>query len=157
VRRYFELQGYFVRSNIPYKFIKATGGAGWSDIDLCAFHPVRGDALAVEVKGWHTEAITPSHSRDWPSMFYFTRPEATQAIREAIGDRDFDRFLVVGRIGVRGRDEVLAYAHSQGVKILEFKDILKELIDRTEAGRTADSGYEHMIRVLNAYGYLSVP
>ena len=36
--------------------------------------------------------------------------------------------LVVGRIGARGRDEVLAYAHTQGVKILEFKDILKDLI-----------------------------
>ena len=93
VRRYFEIQGYFVRSNIPYKVTKAAGGAGWSDIDLCAYHPVRDHALAVEVKGWHTEAITPSYSRDWPSMFYFTRPEATQAIRAAIGDRDFDRIL----------------------------------------------------------------
>jgi hypothetical protein len=26
VRRYFELKGYFVRSNIPYKFAKGTGG-----------------------------------------------------------------------------------------------------------------------------------
>ena len=47
---------------------------------------------------------------------------------------------------------MLAYAHTQGVKILEFKDILKDLIKATEAGRSADSGYEHMIRVLNAYG-----
>ena len=99
------------------------------------------------MKGWHTEAITPSYSRDWPSMFYFTRPEATVAIRAALGDRAFDRILVVGRIGARGRDEVLAYAHTQGVKILEFKDILKDLIKATEAGRSADSGYQHMIRV----------
>jgi hypothetical protein len=59
VRRYFESKGYFVRSNIPYKFAKGTAGAGWSDIDLCAFHPGTDHALAVEVKGWHTEAIPP--------------------------------------------------------------------------------------------------
>lgn len=46
-------------------------------------------------------------------MFYFTRPEATQAIRDAIGDREFDRVLVVGRIGVIGREYVLAYAHAR--------------------------------------------
>jgi hypothetical protein len=65
--------------------------------------------------------------------------------------------LVVGRIGARGREDVLAYAHAQGVEMLEFTDILKDLIAATEAGRSADSGYEHMIRVLNAYGYLSLP
>ncbi len=58
-RRYLELQGYFVRSNIPYKFVKHGGGAGWSDVDPCALHPTTGRALAMKVKGWHTEAITP--------------------------------------------------------------------------------------------------
>ena len=74
-----------MRSNLPYKVTKAAGGSGWSDIDLCAITLSGDHALAVEVKGWHTEAITLSHSREWPSMFYFTRPEATAG--DPCGDR----------------------------------------------------------------------
>ncbi len=148
------LQGYFVRSNLPYKFSKPTGGTGWSDLDLCAVHPRTGDAAAVEVKGWHTEAITPAHLHEWPSLFYFTREEATKAVRAVIGDRDFRRLLVVGRLGAHGRQEVLAYAAHKGVEILEFPIILKALIAATEPGRSADSAYEHMIRVLDVYGFL---
>jgi hypothetical protein len=73
VRRYFELGGYFVRTNLPYQF-RTDKGSGWSDIDLCVIHPRTGDAAAAEVKGWHTERITPSYLRDWPRLFYFTDP-----------------------------------------------------------------------------------
>ncbi len=154
-RRYFELKGYFVRSNIPYKLVAPSGGAGWSDIDLCALPPITGDAVAAEVKGWHTEAITPSHLHEWPSLFHFTRDEATVAVRAAIGDRVFRRVLIVGRIGARHRDEVVAYAAGKGVEVLEFADVLQALIAGTKSGRSADSGYEHMIRLLAIYGFLS--
>jgi hypothetical protein len=154
VRRYFELDGYFVRSNIAYRF-KTEKGAGWSDIDLCAFHPITGDAAAIEVKGWHTERITPASLRDWPALFFFTRSDATDRVRELLGNRDFRRILVVGRLGDRGRQEVLGYARDRGVEIMEFPTILSRLIKDTQLGRSADSEAEHMIRVLNAYGFLN--
>ena len=156
-RRFFETQGYFVRSNVPYKFSPESGGAGWSDVDLCILHPLSGDAAAVEVKGWHTEAIGPGHLRAWPNLFHFTRPEATAAVHTLIGVRDFRRILIVGRISDRGREEVVATASSRGVELLEFKDILNVLVSGTHRGRTAESGYEHIVRVLDAYGYLAVP
>ena len=154
VRRYFELGGYFVRTNLPYQF-RTDKGSGWSDIDLCVIHPRTGDAAAVEVKGWHTERITPSYLRDWPRLFYFTRPEATAAIAELLGREDFRRVLVVGRLGDRGRDEVIGYARERGVEIMEFAPILAELIAQTPLNRSAGSDAEHMIRVLKAYGFVT--
>jgi hypothetical protein len=154
VRRYFELRGYFVRTNIPYRF-RTDKGAGWSDIDLCVLHPRSGDAAAVEVKGWHTEAITPSSLRDWPRLFYFVRPEATAVISELLGRDDFRRVLVVSRLGERGRAEVIDYARERGVEIMEFAAILEDLIANTPLDRSAGSDAEHMIRVLKTYGFVA--
>jgi hypothetical protein len=64
VRRWYEVHGYFVRSNVPYSY-RTERGSGWSDVDLCVLHPRTGDAAAVEVKGWHTAAISPSYLRAW--------------------------------------------------------------------------------------------
>jgi hypothetical protein len=55
VRRYFELCGYFVRTNIPYQY-RADKGMGWSDIDLCVLHARTGDAAAIDIKGWEDGA-----------------------------------------------------------------------------------------------------
>jgi hypothetical protein len=46
VRRYFELQGYFVRTNLKYEF-RTANGMGWSDVDLCILHPLTGDGTVV--------------------------------------------------------------------------------------------------------------
>lgn len=154
VRRFFELRGYFVRTNIPYRFVTEKG-AGWSDIDLCVLNPCSGDAAAVEVKGWHTEAITPGYLRAWPSLFYFTRPEATAAIADLLDREDFRRVLVVGRLGTRGREEVMSYAREQGVEIMEFEHVLSAMIEQTPLNRSAGSDAEHMIRVLKAYGFVT--
>ena len=154
VQRYFELQGYFVRTTIPYEF-RTESGAGWSDIDLCVVHPRTGDAAAVEVKGWHTERITQSSLRSWPSLFNFTRPEATAVACELFGPEHFRRVLVVDRLGDHSRNEVCAYAGDQGVEILEFAPILADLISETPVNRSAGSGAEHMIRLLKAYGFLA--
>jgi hypothetical protein len=154
VRRYFELRGYFVRTNILYQY-RADKGMGWSDIDLCVLHPRNGDAAAIEVKGWHTERITPSYLREWPRLFYFTRPEATEAVAALLGRSDFRRVLVVGRLGDRGREEVIAYARERGVEIMEFAPILARLIADTPINRSAGSDAEHMIRVLKAYGFVT--
>jgi hypothetical protein len=153
VRRYFELQGYFVRTNVRYEF-RAARGMGHSDIDLCVMHPLTGDAAVVEVKGWHTERISPSYLRQWPRLFYFVRAEALQAASELLGRDDFRRVLVVSRLGVQGRDEVIAYARERQVEILEFPDVLSYLIEHTPTRRDAGSESEHVIRLMKVYGLL---
>jgi len=153
VRRWLELRGYFVRTNVPYR-LRTETGAGWSDVDICAINPHTNEALAVEVKGWHTERITPGHLRNWPSLFYFTRDEATAAIASVLGREDFRRLLVISQLGVRGGDEVISYARERGVEIVEFPTVLQELIEGTPLDRSAGSDTEHVIRVLKAYGFL---
>ncbi len=71
VRRFYEQQGYLVRSNTPYR-VAVGGGAGWSEIDLIIWHPKTDHAAAVEVKGWHTAAAGKGHD-DWESPPQGTR------------------------------------------------------------------------------------
>jgi len=157
VRRYFELKGYFVRTNVRYEF-RTEGGMGYSDIDLCVLHPLSGDAAIVEVKGWHTERITPSYLREHPRLFYFVRPEALAGARALLGRDNFRRILVLSRLGVRtpGREAVTAYAHERGVEILEMPEVLRFLIELTPTGRSAGSESEHVIRLMKIYGLADI-
>ena len=154
VRRWLELRGFFVRTNLPY-YLPSVKGAGWSDVDICAIHPHTGDALAVEVKGWHTGNTTLSTLAD-PSHYYFARPEASAAIEALFGHSNYRRILVVGRIGPKlNPGEALQYVQSRGVdEIVEFPTILDELVSLTPKSRSAGSDLEHAIRVLKVYGLL---
>lgn len=96
VRRYFELQGWFVRTNVRYTFVKG----GDSDLDLVMFHPLTGMGAVVEVKGWHTENITAGHLAAWPSLFNFTGPAARKAAMQLLGSAPYQQVLVVGRLGI---------------------------------------------------------
>ena len=155
VRRYYEQHGYFVRANVRYAF-KTEKGSGWSDIDLCVLNPVTGDAAVVEVKGWHTERITPSYLRHWPRLFHFVRPEAISAAETVFGHSNFRRVLVLSRLGVdeMGREEVIAYARERGVEIMEFREILQYLIQNNPANMDAGNESEHVIRLMKIYGFL---
>ena len=157
VRRLHEKQGYLVRSNTPYR-VAINGGAGWSDIDLVIWHPKTDHAAAVEVKGWHTDAVTPGQLNAFPGFFHFTRPEATAAVHDVIGQRPFHRVPVVGRIAHATHAEVLARAADEGGRTAAgVAEVLAGLIAGTDANRSADSAPEHMIRVLRAYGFLTSP
>lgn len=156
VRRYFELKGYFVRTNVRYEFRSGTG-MGHSDLDLCVIHPIEGDAAIVEVKGWHAERITESYLKQWPRLFYFVRDEALAAASGLLGRDDFRRILVVSRLGARnaGREAVIAYAAERQVEILEMPDVLRFLIQHTPSGQSAGSESEHVIRLMKVYGLVA--
>lgn len=156
VRRYFELKGYFVRTNVRYEF-RTSKGMGHSDLDLCVVHPISGDAAVVEVKGWHAERITSSYLRQWPRLFYFVRPEALAEAARVLGRDDFRRVLVVSQLGVRnaGREAVIDYARERGVEILEMPDILRFMIEHTPKNLSAGSESEHVIRLMKVYGLAS--
>ena len=155
VRRYLELEGYFVRSRIRYKYTIPGRGAGWSDIDLCGITS-DGRAIAVEVKGWHTEKVTASYIKDWPALFYFAvRPEATHALTKVLGTDDYRKVLVIGELGPAGGQAFHDHATSLGVEVLPFPTILERLVARTELGPDAATDGEHMIRLLKRYGFLA--
>jgi hypothetical protein len=153
VRRYFELQGYFVRTNIVYAF-RTDRGMGWSDVDLCILHPRTSDAAAVEVKGWHTGATSVGTLRSEPSLFYFMRDEANRAVAELLGRVDFRHVLVVGRI-TEPRAAVKEACAERGVELLDFPEVLQFVIDSTTRNQNAASDAEHAIRLLKVYGYLT--
>ena len=156
VRRYFELKGYFVRTNVRYEF-RTEKGMGHSDIDLCVIHPISGDAAIVEVKGWHAERITASYMRQWPRLFYFVRKEALAEAKRLLGRKDFRRILVVSRLGARsaGRQAVIDHAAKKKVEILEMPEVLQFLVDHTPTGRSAGSESEHVIRLMKVYGLVT--
>jgi hypothetical protein len=167
VRRYLELDGYFVRSRVQYKYTTPGGGAGWSDVDLCGITS-DGQAIAVEVKGWHTEKITASYIKDWPTMFHFSvRLEATQALTHVLGTAAYRKVLVIGQLGSAGGqpfgvpiDQQAAvafqdHATSLGIEVLTFPTILERLVAETELGPDAATEGEHMIRLLKRYGFVT--
>ena len=154
VRRYLESDGYFVRSRVRYKFKAPGGGAGWSDVDLCGIRP-DGSAVAVEVKGWHTEKVTASYIKDWPALFHFAvRPEAAAALAHVLGTNTYRKILVVGELGPSGGEAFRDHAASLGIEVLTFPTILGRLIAKTELGPDAATDGEHMIRLLKRYGFL---
>lgn len=154
VRRYLELDGYFVRSRVRYKYVKSSGGAGWSDVDLCGITP-GGQAIAVEVKGWHTEKITRSHIDAWPNLFHFAeRPEAREVLTKELGTDSYRKMLVVGELGPLAGQSLIDHAQSLGVEVLTFPTVLERMIAETPLGPDAPTDGEHMIRVLKRYGFL---
>ncbi len=155
VRRYLELDGYFLRSRVRYKYTTAGGGVGWSDIDLCGITADRRKPIAVEVKGWHTEKITASHIKSWPELFNFAeRPESKQALANLFDTQDYRAILVVGELGPHAGPQVIDHANALGVEVLSFPTILHRLIAETAVGPDAATEGEHMIRLLKRYKFL---
>ena len=115
VRRYFELDGYLVRTNVRYPVPN-----GYSDVDLVGFNPRTGDAVAVEVKGWHNEPLTMGTFTSWPNLLNFANDAATAAIRSILGERSFRRILVVSRLGSGSSDPVRAYLSQRHVDVIDF-------------------------------------
>jgi hypothetical protein len=154
---YYELQGYFVRMNVPYYPTDQRKDA--SDIDIVAVHP-REDmkCIACEVKGWHNERFTMGYWKSWPELLNFTRTPATEAVEKLIGkNRAFQHVLVVPPISDRQRGDVEAYAHEQNVELLEWPNLIRETISFIHKRRNenARNQTDHVLRVLVNYGFLN--
>lgn len=150
VRRYYELNGYLVRSNLQYRVPN-----GYSDVDLVCLNPISGDAVAVEVKGWHTERVTMGTFTGWPNLLNFTTEAATAAIRAVLGTVDFRRILVVSAIGSRSATKVHQHLAARGVETIEFSTILARLLAEGDTKKNADSDAEHLLRLLRIYGHVA--
>jgi hypothetical protein len=152
VRRFFELDGFLVRTNVRYPVPN-----GYSDVDLLGLNPRTGDAVAVEVKGWHQEPLTMSTFTSWPNLLSFANDVATAAIQSILGERSFRRILVVSRLGSGSGDAVRAYLSRRDIEVLDFPAVLTRLMADANTNKNADSDAEHLLRLLRIYGYLAPP
>lgn len=152
VRRYFELDGYLVRTNVRYPVPN-----GYSDVDLLGLNPRTGDAVAVEVKGWHQEPLTMSTFASWPNLLNFANDAASAAIQSILGARPFRRILVVSRLGSGSGDGVRAYLSEREIEVIDFPAVLNRLMADATTNKNADSDAAHLLRLLRIYGYLAPP
>ena len=150
---YYELKGYFVRMNVPYR--PTEGRKDLSDIDIVAIDPLDdAKCIVCEVKGWHTERLTMSYWKDWPLLNFVSGP-ATSAVRELVGNRTLHHVLVVPPVSARQRQEVEAYAADHEVELLEWPRLLEELLSLIQVRQNARNQTDHVLRVLLNYGLLS--
>lgn len=160
VQRYFELEGYMVTANIKYMITK--GSSGESDIDLAIFRAKPLDRAIVEVKGWHTETFSMSYFNsdgrgDYRArMLNFVKTEALKAAGEFFHAKDFRRILVVPELSPKQKDKIARMLKEKhGVDVLEFSEVLKEVIAKTEINKNyRDSEFQQTIRLLKAYEFI---
>ena len=163
VSQYFELKGYFVQTDVLYLKPKEKTGkksSGYGDIDLIVTNPKTGDKAVVGVTGWHTERITPSYVKDWGDrLFSFVSPLALKKAAQVLGTQKFRKILVVSRLGSKesSKRAFTQKAKEKGVdEIIEFPEILRELIKFIKTEPSYDSEVLQTLRLLKIYDLVKV-
>lgn len=176
VRHFFELNGFFVRTNVKY-WVSGERGGGDSDIDLVVYNlnpdklnPPQSFVLTVEelpgvrraiveTKGWHTESFTAGVIKNTPRIFNFVRREAIAFTQEKVlHDADFCRILVVSRLSSTqsNREAAVQLLKDGGIDhVIEFDTIVRFIVDQVKANKNyPDSEILQTIRLLKVYGML---
>jgi hypothetical protein len=139
VRAWLEMQGFLVKSRLRYKVVRAKS-AGWSDIDLIAYRLHDGKRVAVDISAWMTEDISLSYvtnpkSDSYYRLFKSCLPEARAAIRREFGvhdDKQYEIWLVVSFLATRQKTRVLNECLKQVNRVVEFPEIMKDLISHVK-------------------------
>ena len=177
VKEFFEARGFIVRSNVRFD-VTTNNRPGISDFDLIAvnWNPLEAnqelpfildwsslasvDTAIVEVKGWHTTALSPSHvregSRERDSIVGFANPDARERAKKMIGTRDPKFILVTSRLATRqaSHDETVSLLSDAGVDhLILFDEILNALVTEVDGGSEyPHSESMHLLRLLKIYG-----
>lgn len=159
VAQYYEIQGYFVRRNLPFR---REDRIKESDIDILAYDPETGDRLIVEVKGMFQLPLTPSNLRDRGGFDRLFPRKAIKKAKEYFGKGGkIKRVFVWSHKGCEDSTEKAErmLKEEKGVnQILYFKhDILPVLIDEIDDDKNKDrsySGIQQLIRILLKYEFI---
>jgi len=171
-RVFFEISGFLVRSNLPYRIGK---GSPDSDIDLLIQNtaptgdPPREMILSaaklqgihraiVEVKGYHTERFSPSILDE--RMFRFTTADATRAAEVFFKGEPFKRLFILSRLPTSKASlaESLEFMSRRKVDhVLEFRTLLETIVEWVKAEPDYDSNILQAIRILKSYGLIPSP
>jgi len=161
-RVYFEELGYTVRTNLYYK--KKSGlGTGPADIDLLILKPQGkgkyGKKAIVSVKGWHSFTFSLRLMKKSGRLFEMFVPQSIRRAEDFLG-KGFKRILIVAKTPKDKKEKVLIKKWlAKRMKIdflLEFSEILSELIKRTDNKRNyPNSEVQQTIRLLKNYKFLT--
>lgn len=170
-REYFENNGFLVRTNLRYYINKNNGGpGGLSDIDLVIANmkPAVNKDLpfiletkdlqninraSIEVKGWHTERITPK-TNNFNRLTHFTRKEAVDAASDFFGTTDFKKILIISSFAVRdsAKMETIKKLQVGGVDhAIEFGTIINSLYEAVGKKESPTSEILQTIRLIKIY------
>lgn len=171
-RLFFENRDFLVRTNVKYWVKGKKGIGGDSDVDLVAvnLHPdcinppknfiLKTDDLkgieyaAIEVKGWHTEAFTPSLIKAAPRIFNFIRPEADKKIKDVIQTAHYKKILVIPTLtkNEEKRKEAIKMLSQDGIDhIIEFETIIDDIYKMVEPNKNYNSEVLQTMRLLKIY------
>ncbi|MHA1605375.1 MAG: hypothetical protein ACTSWF_12070 [Candidatus Freyarchaeota archaeon] len=135
VRAWLQEQGFLVRGRLKFKVKGERKSAGWSDVDLIGYNPRDGRYVAVDISAWMSERISLSYVRNKDvahRLFKVSSPEARKAIRDCLGltnDNQYETWLVVSFISETQREEVLEECLKHVDRVIEFPEIMKDLIE----------------------------
>ena len=157
VRTWLETQGFLVQNRLKYKVYRGTS-SGWCDIDLIAFRPSDGKKVAVDVTAWMTGKIRNSDVTNPNRGTYYrihniSSKEARAAIRQAFNvknNQDYEIWHVVSFISNNQREQVVKECLKYVNRIIEFPDIMKDLINyiKQNPNVTQETETLHTIRAL---------
>jgi len=135
VRAWLQEQGFLVRGRLKFKVKGERRSAGWSDIDLIGYRLYDRKYVAVDISAWMSERITVSYIKNKDiahRLFKISSPEARKAIKDYLGvahDNQYEIWLVVSFISKRQREEVLKECLKHVDRVIEFPEIMKDLIE----------------------------
>ena len=161
VRNFFELNGFFVKTG-SYLFVKnpEPRKVNADSFLLNAETVTTLQSAIVSIKPWHSEALFPSRINSFPELFKFLDRKALDEAREALGNKSFQKVLVVSKLPstkqtLRKSADILK---SRGVdSVLQFPEILRFLIKqvRTNVNYT-ENDILQILRILKCCGFFGV-
>lgn len=177
VREYLEGLGFLVQMPRKYQVI-ARARRPDEEIDLIGWNPSasgekpepglwtgvelrRVRAVAVAVRGWHTESFSSAMLEATPELFRFVEDESVRPAAERLGTEKMAKILCVpGFSGdARQRDAALAVMRERGVDgVIAFRTILVELAGMAEEHCHYDrSDLLQLLRLLKIYDLMKSP
>jgi len=127
VATYLETEGYFVRLSSRYNPNQAL-----ADIDILAIHPITGDKIWGEVKGWVESK--EKFQRSWEAYIEntFDKDAKEKYVRQVLGDKFRKVFyLPLGRVS----EEFKTNLRSKAIEIFDLAEVAKSLKEKSKNGR----------------------
>lgn len=161
VRAWLQEQGFLVRGRLKFK-VRRGKSAGYSDVDLIGYRLRDRKYVAVDISAWMAETISLAYLKreDYRHrLLKISSPEARAAIREFLGvahDEQYEVWLVVSFISKNQRKEVEDEFRKHVDRVVEFPEIMKDLIDsvKKEPNKPREEESLQTIRALVLCGLL---
>lgn len=144
VQKWFEMQGYFLQTNVKYKVPR-----NYSDIDLIGINK-NGEGLVVEVKSWVQYAIGVKEGKDLIRRLSSNKT-LSRKIERTIGKRKTKKVLVLTQLSKWTMAKLDKFAKARHVQIVTMDNLLTSLIQHLDLGPSYDDEALQVLRIIKAY------